>query len=680
MIKRVFYVVFGLMFFSMVSVVKAQESPVIVNRSTTIHEIDGEEYFFHAVLQEQTLYSIARAYSVSEDDIRRANPELQHQELRYDQMIRVPVARHQPAPNELQSKTVTKVTYITHQVKRRETVYGIARQYQISQTELIEHNPDIRKGLRPNMVLQIPQERPSTVHYVEYVAPPGQTLFSLSREFGVTIEDIESLNPELEDGLKAGQTIKIPVDVSPPLPPPFVYDPDEHEKKLYPQPVTEPEDPYCQDPQQKDHYNVALLIPLFLEKFDQETLRSQGRQHPSFTFMEYYEGIRIALDSVRARGADIRLSVFDVCDSVPKVREVLNNPAMSQMDLIIGPFYPATFGMAADFAKQRNIPIIYPLHWDQKQLLSQYPNMFLATPHIQTQMNDMANFIVEHYPDKNIVLVHNNQPGVLSYIKGYKETLNNGLNYRKFFQDSVNLARMDDYFLNRGVYVGERITNVYVLNDSLLLARQLEHEDRGLSKDSYLRRDNIQENVFSQQGMEVLKTQLDSTSRNVVVALMGGEALISDLTRQLNNVRDTFEVVLFGVPQWRDYRAVDSRYLHNLRAHIFSTDYIDYQKKYNNDFIRRYREHNHTEPGTTAFKAVQTGMFFFTALMQYGPEFYRCMNHINRQKSASSPFWFHRPYQNGGWENKHVDIFTYQNFELVNARETKQEVAEEPQK
>jgi LysM repeat protein len=668
-LKKAFLILLLFFIISGNDYLKAQDSPPVVTRSQTIQVVDGKEYFFHPVLQGQTLFSIARAYGVSQDDIYEANPELRDHGLRFDQIIRIPV-RHDEKPRQVATGTVQETTWVEHQVTRRETVYGISRQYGISQEELLRNNPHARAGLRPNMILRIPRQAERIVNFIEYTVPQGQTLFSISREFSVSIEEIEKLNPQLKDGLKAGQTLRIPAQAGPEQQPPFVVEPRPVE--ALPEFPEEPLaiDPYCENPRLKEYYNVALLIPLYLERVDYEFAENPDPRHPSFAHMQYYEGMLIALDSVRRMGADIRLSVFDVCSDAAKAHAVLRKPEMAQMDLIIGPFNANTMDIVAQFATRRNIPVVSPLHWEDNRQLVSYPILFQATPSIQTQMNDMAKFVARNYVGDNIILVHNNQP--LNLIRGFKSALNKELNYLEYYRDSLNLAKIDGYFLN-GVYVGERLTNVYVLHDSLLQPR-LSEKDRSLYE-QYMQRESAKEVVYSLGGMNKIRELLDTNRRNILVTPMGGEAIISDYTRQLNQLRDTFDITVFGVPQWRDYRSLDYRYLQNLKVHIFTSDFIDYDKSYNIDFIRRYRKENHVEPDIVAFRAVHTGMFFFSALMQYGTDFHKCTALINRTKSSASPFRFYKAYgEGGGWENNFVYIFKYENFRLKDVKEPDREI------
>lgn len=650
------------------SFVGAQESPVITNRSTTIQVVDGKEFFFHAVLQGQTLFSIARAYGVTVEDIIQQNPDLQGQELRFDQIIRIPVKHQTALPDQPKTDKVIDITYIEHQVKRRETVYGISRMYNITEAQLIEHNPQARTGLRVNTILRIPRYQEKLVYFKEYLVPPGQTLFSISREYGVSIDELQRINPELKEGLRAGQTIRIPAD--PGYQPPFLpSEQDEQIKEISRPAAIVYEDPYCNEPVLKPYYNVALLIPLYLENFEKEELSDRDRER-AFPFMEYYEGIMIAVDSIRNMGVDIRLTVLDVCENEAKARALIWNRQLENKDLIIGPFFPEVLPVIANYAKDRNIPVVSPLPSDDRDLLRRYPNVFQAMPGILTQMLDMATFVVENYPDDNIILVHNNQPASSHLISGYKEALNDGLNRWQYYRDSINMKALDGYFFN-GVYVGEKITrNVHVINDSILKILRKNQRPSAPDFRRYASRDNISEIVFSRDGFDGLTNSMDSTQRNVIITLMGGEAIITNYTRQLNQLRDTFDMVVFGVPQWRDYRSVDNNYLQNLRVHIFTNDFINYNRESNLHFIRRYRNRNHVEPQSMGFAAVQTGMYFFSALAEFGPDFSRCIHAINENRNYSTPFFFKRPYgEEGGWENHFVYIFTYRNFSTWDVRD-----------
>ena len=115
--------------------------------------------------------------------------------------------------------------YVKHTVAQGETITMIAQKYKVTPYDIYKLNPDSQKGIELNSVLLIPptaakptfsavpkQTSPKTTgNPTTHLVKPKETLFSLSRQYGVTVDAIKSANAELlKDGLKIGQTIKIP--------------------------------------------------------------------------------------------------------------------------------------------------------------------------------------------------------------------------------------------------------------------------------------------------------------------------------------------------------------------------------------------------------------------------------------------------------------------------------------
>lgn len=108
----------------------------------------------------------------------------------------------------------------THTVEKKETKYGISRQYDVSIEDLEKLNPDIRNGLKPGLVLLIPNSKASEpldssvlsqqIHKVE----AGETLYSLAKKYKVTVEQLKESNGGLLDGLKVGVDLLIPTEKS----------------------------------------------------------------------------------------------------------------------------------------------------------------------------------------------------------------------------------------------------------------------------------------------------------------------------------------------------------------------------------------------------------------------------------------------------------------------------------
>ncbi len=680
----------------------------IVNRSTTTHKIDGRLYYFHAVLQGQTLYSIARAYGVGQEDIIAANPDIRHG-LNFDQVIRIPVPFASPEEEVASFSATGAREFGEHEVVQGETLFGLSQQFGLPIEEILYYNPESRTGLRIGQRLRIPLRETQAgiareladdpgAEFFLYTVAAGETKYGLSRQFGITIEALEALNPGTEDGLRTGQQIRLPKGPLPEVagtpeetspPPPAAIEvrlPSRSRTAGHPR-----AEPYCYEPEHKDHYQVALLIPLYLDALNPDTIdgayqeegipgmplpdtlsggtltrpsRSRveaqarpGLDHRSFTFVPYYHGVLLALDSIKQQGAGITLHVFDVDENLASASSVTRQQGFSEMDLIIGPFHRRTLDHIAAYGRRHDIPVVSPL-LPGIQLLEGFPNLFTASPSLEAMLRSVSGYVSQHHATDNIIVVHNNQPGAARLIRSFQDTLLTRVAMVNHFYDSLNLARVNGYYFDEAL-VGSRRTNVLVMPERALAARDIR---------SVARPANVREVLYELEGMEGLVSKLRPDQINVIITLISGEPFLSDYLRRLHQMRRDYDMAIFGIPEWENYSSIEFDYLQDLKVHLFSPVFYDYRDPHIRDFVERYRRVFGTEPLADAFKGVQTAYFFFNALHEYGKGFPRCMPLLNRQ-AYDTPFLFERPLgSTGGWENQHTFIHRIENYRRVDAQ------------
>lgn len=111
---------------------------------------------------------------------------------------------------------------VKHVVAKDETLEQIAKKYKVTSADIYKSNPDSKKGIKPNMVLFIqgnaktqqekPVAKPKPISVAKmHVVVEKETLYSLSKMYNVTIEDLQKVNSEaLKDGLKVGSVLQIP--------------------------------------------------------------------------------------------------------------------------------------------------------------------------------------------------------------------------------------------------------------------------------------------------------------------------------------------------------------------------------------------------------------------------------------------------------------------------------------
>jgi LysM repeat protein/ABC-type branched-subunit amino acid transport system substrate-binding protein len=179
---------------------------------------DGKTYIMHPVSAGETLYSIGKKYGVEALLIVNHNPQLVSG-LKTGDVLKIPVSRQeQIAPSDLIPDLPQR--FVTHDVQRRETLYSISRRYGVSIDDILNFNPGIGQ-LRRGEKIRIPQWDKTTSGievsiqapvkadgYIIHEVVAGETLFAISRMYGITVQQVQELNPEVS-GLKPGMKLKI---------------------------------------------------------------------------------------------------------------------------------------------------------------------------------------------------------------------------------------------------------------------------------------------------------------------------------------------------------------------------------------------------------------------------------------------------------------------------------------
>ena len=117
--------------------IAAEYTPAI-EKTAVIVFINGKKYYVHTVKSGETLYSIAKAYKVDEKVIKEHNPSVADG-LRIDQTVKIPVPEQVRADARAERKR--KREFLSHKIKAGETLYAIARDYNISVATIREDNP-----------------------------------------------------------------------------------------------------------------------------------------------------------------------------------------------------------------------------------------------------------------------------------------------------------------------------------------------------------------------------------------------------------------------------------------------------------------------------------------------------------------------------------------------------------
>jgi len=632
------------------TMLSAQE-PVPVNRSVNKVILEGKVYYIHLVKPGQTLYSIAKAYNVTEKEILIENPG-SSANLQIGQALKIPLE----SASAMQVNTMAlNADSSVHVLKKGETLYSLSRRYKCSVEDLLNLNPGldinhIPEGSRIKIpTKEMPQNTLSFDEegFISHVVKKGETLYSIGRYYKVSVRELRAVNPSVGwGGPKTGDVLKIPqpetsvseiftgeaensyVD-SLTLPGQLTSDSVllEIDSSLFEYEYTYDDLDNVERGRRK-RYSIAYLIPFdYSEMVPLDTLLKdvksplrreriredymlESARPKSVNFMEFLEGSLLAIDSLTDSGIELEVSVFDTKKSMYRTRQILEKPEMAKMDLIIGPFYAYNLELVSDFSKEHKIPLITPFH-SNDSLLRGNPYLFQANPSFSTEYKHNADYIGRLY-DRNLILVHNGDSAKAEDISEYKNLL---------FEE--------------------------------------------LKKYSALEMVQFKEVIISDGNTENLMHALNPDKKNLIILPATDEAFASQVASKLFYEVNNYDIEVFGSSYWLGFDDIEITYIHALHLIISHTHWYDYTDPHFLRFLKKYRENYQREPESYTRKGSNFGingydlsLYFISALKDYGPRFIRHISDFE-QPATITDLSFERVSRSGGYENRNLNYYYF---------------------
>jgi LysM repeat protein len=201
-----FFIVAAFLFFTFSN---TSGMEIILADSIGMEKVDGKVFILHQVEQKETLYSLSKRYHVTIAAITSANPSSENG-LAIGQILRIPVAKKLPVEDGR----------VLHVVKPKETLYSIARDYQVSVEDIKKWNKmsmsilDIGQELilYPTGVKKTEEKIPErsseeVVTETRHIVQAGETLYSISRKYETPLETLRQWNQLAYNDISIGQEL-----------------------------------------------------------------------------------------------------------------------------------------------------------------------------------------------------------------------------------------------------------------------------------------------------------------------------------------------------------------------------------------------------------------------------------------------------------------------------------------
>lgn len=505
------------------------------------------------------------------------------------------------------------------EVEKGRTIYNITKTLSVSEADLFRLNPELKaNGLKAGMIIKIPakpdelnkeleeentnpntegQKTPRLSGAIKHKVKKKESVFGIAKMYGVSVDDVYALNPEAKDGIKAGMELTI-------YPKPSVQPVEIIQKSTKDSIIEQPEVKVvstCEElplKEQKKKLNVSLLLPFYLPSGEEFNPRSR-------IGLDFYGGVKLALDSLKQEGYSVDIHVFDTQNDSSSVNAALNNPSLKAADLIIGPLYSAAFIRVAEETRSLNIPAITPFS-QSEALISDYPNVIKVTPSTESQIEALVPALQKKFPGGKFILVNSE--------------LSKDMSLNAAFKDAWN------------------------------------------SSDS-LRRPALIEEKYS-----TFKTEfksLDFVKQNIVVFLCTDEVKVIDITSKLERVKETYRIQLVGLNDWNSYDNLDYELLNALHFTYASSVYSDFSSGASLKFQSDYKAEFKGEPTFYSYQGFDIAYYFIKKLACHGNKLSTCLPRLSKECGFNSCYLFKRTRENDGFENSYINILKLDDFKAV---------------
>ncbi len=345
----------------------------------------------HKVKKKETLYGIAQIYNVSVDDIKKLNKELYSRSLKKGEILII--------PSVSETSEIPKTGHLLpgtqeYTVKPQETKFGIARKFGVSIAELEDLNPNMGESLKSGQTLIVPDKTVienaeiDDENFEYYEVKPKEGFFRLKQKFGLSEEEIVALNPYAKDGLKEGMVLKLPKENNTSSPESIEI--VNLENKI----------------DNKKMKNVALLLPFRLTRSANDTTSTDAdllKKDPTLRVaLDFYSGALMAAEFAKDKGISVTLNVYDTENSESKVASIVSKSEFKNMDAVIGPLLQKNVETASNILKEENIPVFSPL---SNREMAMNNNLFQTIPTDAVLQKTMIHYIKNHSVGKNIIII-----------------------------------------------------------------------------------------------------------------------------------------------------------------------------------------------------------------------------------------------------------------------------------
>lgn len=377
----------------------------------------------------------------------------------------------------------------------------------------------------------------------------------------------------------------------------------------------------------KSVYNVAIILPLMSDSVKSNWNNHYKSDLKDFNFpyaskqsLQFLEGAMMALENLDLK-SEFKITIYDNSSSLSKTKTIVSGLSAKNTDLIIGPIQKQNIAVVSEFAKKENILMLSPFS-PSKSASSNYSKYIMPNSSLDAHFLSMTNYIKDSLSNCSIKILYPNND-----------------------KSKVYASSIEAMFK--------------AINDSLPQSKKIKYTLLDMtsktSDGKYFR----------------MSDNLDANKRNIIIVPSFNEGFVHNMLTNLSPIAKTYNITVFGMPNWKDSNTLRLDYFNKLNVHYTDSEWINEEEENTLSFINNYKEKYKIIPEFNAYLGYDLFSFFPILMDKYGlsldknidKETYKGMLNTYQFKPLAIDFEEENTINNR-IENTHLHIISFKDYKL----------------
>lgn len=375
----------------------------------------------HVVEVKETIYSLTRKFKISVQDIYKWNPGLKENGLKVGETIYI---SEDPSITALQdkfkeknesSKEFNKLDYIYKIVEPKETLYGIANEYNTTVQNLIILNPELgKRELKIGEKIKVPSVFKKGIGKMEedqikdilkggttkIKVEPKETIYSITKDYGISAEELLKLNPDLRFGLKTGMELNVPKT--------GIESYDAKKNLNYETVFSNKHSAVISNLEKSivktNSKEIAFLLPFNVDNLGSDIERKLKTDSFLNMTLDFYAGSLLAIEEANKLGLPLNVKVYDSNESKnnSSVASIVSKEEFQDVDVVIGPFFQNNINLLTQKLKNTDIVMVSPL--SNEKAITESSNVIQTMPHSDVLKSTLLDYFISQKSNITVIV------------------------------------------------------------------------------------------------------------------------------------------------------------------------------------------------------------------------------------------------------------------------------------